>query len=267
MLQKTYQSMIRLLSIGTLSVGMFVSGASMVVPPVPVAMAAEAAATGSGQSSAAAEAAPESNPYADSTQCIYRAWDLAAEAGYKLPWFEGNAADWKTGAIERGYEVADSISPDVVHSVAVWDAGAGGASWAGHVGWVVEVQGDRFLVQDRNWIPAADDERWVTWEEGISFIKLEQPEPEAAPAEELAAAPAEDPAAQPAPAEEPAAQPAPAAAPAEEPAVDAPRALQALDLGQLWQAEAEHLLHPASLEDLAAEAWAELTLGALAPLM
>jgi len=115
---------------------------------------------------------PDSNPYADPTQCLYRAWDLAAQAGHKLPWFPGDAKDWRQGALGYGYEVVDTIDPSVVHSVAVWGPGVGGASWAGHVGWVVAVDGDRFLVQDRNWIPATDWEHWVTWVPGISFIKL-----------------------------------------------------------------------------------------------
>ncbi len=176
MLNKTYQSMIRLLSVGTISLGMLLSGAGLIVPPVPTALAQAAATAGEGGGSAHAQAIPDTNPYADPTQCVYGAWQFAAEAGHKLPWFAGNATDWKEGAREHGLEVVDTISPDVVHGIAVWHAGVGGTGSAGHVGFVEQVDGNRFLVKDRNWVPAADDERWVTWEEGISFIVLEKPQ-------------------------------------------------------------------------------------------
>jgi surface antigen len=227
---------------------MLLSGASLVVPPVPVAMAAQIASPDARGSEAEA---PESNPYADPSQCIYRAWDLAAEAGHKLPWFAGNAADWKEGALEHGYEVVDTIDPSVVNTVAVWESGAGGASWAGHVGWVVEVRGDQFRVQDRNWIPGADDERWVTWVEGISFIKLEEEKEE----EEQPQQPGETPAAAAAQTDAPTpeAAPEPAAAPqaVPEPGLAQPEvepapgpALQRVDLLQLALAEAARLLQP-----------------------
>lgn len=129
----------------------------------------------------AAPPIPQSNPYSNPTQCVYGAWLFAAEAGHKLPYF-GVAKNWRQAAIDYGYEVVDTIDPSVVHSVAVWGAGVGGVSWAGHVGWVLDVQGDRFLVRDRNWIPARDYEHWVTWQAGISFIKLGEPEsPEPTP--------------------------------------------------------------------------------------
>ncbi len=124
--------------------------------------------------SAAPSTAIEGNPYFDPTQCVYRAWELAVQAGYTLPYF-GNAAEWRQGAIDAGYDVVDSIDPSVAVSVAVWGSGVGGASYYGHVGWVVAVEGDQFLVQDRNWIPASDDERWVTWQPGIAFIRLGSP--------------------------------------------------------------------------------------------
>jgi len=159
-MNKRDQSTIRLLSIATVALGLLLWGAAS--PLVDLVRAD----------------VPDSNPYSDPTQCLYRAWDLAAQAGHKLPWFPGDAKDWRQGALSYGYEVVDTIDPSVVHSVAVWGPGVGGASWAGHVGWVVAVQGDQFLVQDRNWIPATDWEHWVTWVPGISFIKLGgEPEP------------------------------------------------------------------------------------------
>lgn len=165
-MNKRDQSTIRLLSTATVALGLLLFSATS--PAVPQVSADP----------------PSSNPYSDPTQCLYRAWDLAAQAGHRLPWFPGNARDWRQGAIRHGYEVVDRIDPSVVHSIAVWGGGVGGASWAGHVGWVVAVDGNRFLVQDRNWIPATDYEHWVTWVPGISFIKLgpaPAPPPKATP--------------------------------------------------------------------------------------
>ena len=194
----------RWLSVVTVSAGLVLAQASVLMPAASAVWAAEPGHTTTQTSHAQASAVPESNPYADSTQCVYRAWELAARAGHKLPWFAGDAKDWREGAIEHGLPVSDTIDPSVVHSVAVWDAGVDGAGYAGHVAWVVEVKGNRFRVQERNWVPATDTERWVTWQKGISFIKLEEPKP----------APAANPApAQAAPAREPAPAPqAPAAA-------------------------------------------------------
>jgi surface antigen len=153
-MNKHDQSTIRLLSVATVAVGLMLWAAAS---PMVALVRADP---------------PDSNPYSDPTQCLYRAWDLAAQAGHKLPWFPGDAKDWRQGALSYGYEVVDTIDPSVVHSVAVWGPGVGGASWAGHVGWVVAVDGNQFLVQDRNWIPATDWEHWVTWVPGICFIKL-----------------------------------------------------------------------------------------------
>lgn len=115
-------------------------------------------------------AVPESNPYLDPSQCVYLAWELAEQAGHRLPnW--GDAAEWRQGAIGSGYRVSDTLSPDAVNSIAVWGPGVGGTSYAGHVGWVLEVDGNRFLVRDRNW-DGYDSRRWVDWEPGISFIIL-----------------------------------------------------------------------------------------------
>lgn len=190
MLRKQYQSLVRLLSIATVSTGMLLAQANLVVPAVSTVWAAEPANATTQATHADTSSIPESNPYADSTQCVYRAWDLAAKAGHKLPWFAGNAKDWREGAIKHGLKVTDTIDPSVVNSVAVWDAGVGGAGDAGHVAWVVEVKGNRFRVQERNWIPASDGERWVTWEKGISFIKFEEPQP--AQTEPANAAPAQE---------------------------------------------------------------------------
>ena len=157
-------------------------------------------------------AIPESNPYEDSTQCTYRAWELAAQAGHRLPAF-GNAADWRQGAIAAGYEVSDTLTPACVDSVAVWGPGVGGASAYGHVGWVTQVRGDQFLVEDRNWIPATDDTRWVTWQPGMSFITFSHPEPVANAAASAATSDGAGgaPQAQPAPAERSRSPQAPAA--------------------------------------------------------
>ncbi len=190
MLRKHYQSLVRLLSIATVSTGMLLAQANLVVPAVSTVWAAEPATTTTQATHADTSSIPESNPYADSTQCVYRAWDLAAKAGHKLPWFAGNAKDWREGAKKHGLTVVDTIDPSVVNSVAIWDAGVGGAGDAGHVAWVVEVKGNRFRVQERNWIPASDGERWVTWEKGISFIKFDEPQP--AQAEPADAAPAQE---------------------------------------------------------------------------
>ena len=120
-----------------------------------------------------------SNPYEDSTQCTYRAWELAANAGHPLPRFY-NAENWRQAALDCGMKVEDTLTQNAVGGIAVWSAYTGGTGWAGHVGYVTKVDGNRFLVQDRNWVPATDTERWVEWEEGISFIILEQPTPEPA---------------------------------------------------------------------------------------
>ncbi len=225
-----HQSMVRLLSIATVSTGMLLARANFVTTAVST-VRAEAPAQTTQASHTSNDEIPESNPYADSTQCIYRAWQLAAQAGHKLPWFAGDAKDWKEGAIEHDLPVSDTIDPSVVGSVAVWQPGAGGASWAGHVGWVVEVKDNQFRVQDRNWVPAADDERWVTWEEGISFIKLEAPKPEPpkAPEPTPAAAPAD---------------PAPPAGPPPTPAVAPAAAVQSFDALQPADLAAPVIVQP-----------------------
>ncbi len=132
------------------------------------------------------------NPYEDSSQCTYRAWELAAQAGHILPRFY-DAGNWAQAAADAGYTVEDKLTADAVNSVAVFAPGAGGASWAGHVAWVTAVDGDRFYIKERNWSAGQDSERWVTWEPGISFIVF--PAAPAAPApaptpEPVAAAPA-----------------------------------------------------------------------------
>ena len=181
MRRKHQQPWSRLLSVVTVSAGLLLARANLVMPAVSTVRAAEPGHTTTQASHADTSAIPKSNPYADSTQCVYRAWELAARAGHKLPWFAGDAKDWREGAMEHGLKVSDTIDPSVVHSVAVWDAGVGGAGYAGHVAWVVEVKGNRFRVQERNWVAGTDTERWVTWEKGISFIKLEEPKPAPAP--------------------------------------------------------------------------------------
>jgi surface antigen len=146
----------------------------------------------------AAPATPEpsdvahTNPYEDPSQCTARAWDLAAGAGHKLPRFgDGNA--WRQAAIDHGYQVQDKLTEQSVNSVAVWDSYVGGTFDAGHVAWVTKVDLDhgRFYVQERNWSPGADSERWVDWEPGMSFIVFPAPPPAppaAAPAPASAAA-------------------------------------------------------------------------------
>ena len=172
--------MIRVLGAGVLSLALFVASLG---PVAGRERAVHAAATldASAQASVVsalpeAEEGPQQNPYSYPSQCTYRAWDLAAQAGHRLPKF-GDAADWRQGAIDAGYRVRDTLGPDCVGSVAVWRAGAGGASWAGHVAWVTAVDGNRFHVQERNWQPGRDGERWVTWVKGISFITFEEPDP------------------------------------------------------------------------------------------
>lgn len=132
---------------------------------------------------------PNTNPYSDPSQCVYLAWELAAEHGHKLPNF-GDAADWRQGAIDYGLTVNDNLTPEAVDGIAVWGPGVGGAGWAGHVGWVSEVKGGRFHVQERNWT-GGDSDRWVQWEEGMCFITFPKP----APAKPAVAAAAPTPAA------------------------------------------------------------------------
>ncbi len=110
---------------------------------------------------------PSGNPYIDSSQCVYRAWELAAAAGHPLPQF-GNACAWRQGALNCGYTVRDSLGAECVDSVAVWSSSV--APDYGHVGWVTAVDGNRFYVKDRNWIAGQDYEHWVDWQPGISFI-------------------------------------------------------------------------------------------------
>jgi len=111
---------------------------------------------------------PQSNPYGDSCQCTWYAWERAAQAGHKLPHW-GDAHCWNDGAGGcSGYSVTTQPVPN---SVAVWEPNKAGALAWGHVGWVIEVSGNRFRVQDRNWIaPCTDGDRWDDAEDGISFI-------------------------------------------------------------------------------------------------
>lgn len=170
--------MVRLLSIATVSTGLLLARANLVMPAVSTVLAAEPGNTTTQAAHADAPSVPESNPYADPSQCTAGAWDFAAQAGHKLPWFAGDATDWKQGAIEHGLKTSDTLDSSVVHGVAVWEGGVGGTGSAGHVGYVTEVKGDQFHVHERNWnAPGADGDRWVTWEKGISFIKLENPQP------------------------------------------------------------------------------------------
>ncbi|HOQ97854.1 MAG TPA: CHAP domain-containing protein [Anaerolineae bacterium] len=166
-MNKLYQSAIRLLTTAAVTASLLL-----------------VAAASPGAAPAIAAVIPETNPYHNPTQCVYRAWELAAAAGYKLPYF-GNAMNWRQGAIDAGYDVIDRVDPSCIYSVIVWGPSVGGVSSLGHVGWVVAVDGNRVLVQDRNWIPATDYEHWVEWVPGISFIRLggieaAQPEPTAA---------------------------------------------------------------------------------------
>ncbi len=164
-------------------------------PGLPVPDTARAAARGDNGNSRTAAINSDStpadatvlaqNPYEDSSQCTYRAWELAAQAGHVLPRFY-DAANWSQAAADAGYTVQDTLTPNAVNAVAVWASGAGGASWAGHVAWVTAVDGDRFYVKERNWSAGEDTERWVTWEQGISFIVFPSAPP--APAAEPAAA-------------------------------------------------------------------------------
>ncbi len=164
------QSGVRLRAMAVVAAGLLLLAARPGVAPVWAAPADELTLL---TSDSAAATLPETNPYSNPTQCVYRAWDLAAQVGHRLPYF-GNAALWRQGAIDAGYTVIDTLDASAVHSVAVWGSGVGGASVYGHVGWVVDVRDGEFLVQDRNWIAyGTDDERWVTWEPGISFIVLE----------------------------------------------------------------------------------------------
>ncbi len=176
MKHKYRSKMTHLLSVAALSLSLFFTPAAIAHPLTALAAAAagRAANTVAADTGAAEAAIPQANPYEDPSQCTFRAWELAAQAGHKLPGF-GDAYSWKQEAIDRGYTVSDTLDARAVNSVAVWDSGVGGASWAGHVGWVVAVDGDRFLVHDRNWAPAVDTERWVTWEPGISFIVFDSP--------------------------------------------------------------------------------------------
>ncbi|MDI7276890.1 MAG: CHAP domain-containing protein [Anaerolineae bacterium] len=196
MLEKSYRKVTRTLSVVLLSCTL------LLAQPAGIAQVAEAALppTEAGEQAAQMEAdappavqveVPGRNPYSDRRQCTYRAWELAAEAGHRLPKF-GNAANWRQGALDAGYTVSDLLTPECVNSVAVWQRGVGGASWAGHVAWVTEVRGDQFRIQERNWSWARDTERWVTWQKGISFIvfKEEAPPPPPAQSEPPATAPA-----------------------------------------------------------------------------
>ncbi len=167
----------RLLATGAMTVGFIVARPNLGpvaigrVNAEPADHSARSAARADKPGKAKGEEGPEFNPYDDPSQCTYLAWELAAQAGHRMPNF-GDAADWRAGAIASGYRVIDSLSPSAVDSVAVWGPGVGGASYVGHVGWVTAVDGDRFLVRDRNWF-GFDDERWVPWEPGISFITFD----------------------------------------------------------------------------------------------
>jgi surface antigen len=167
---KTRFKATRPLAIAALALGMLVARPNL--GPTPVVAARVVA----GASAVTVESAiPATNPYYDPSQCVYRAWELAAEHGHTLPDF-GDAANWRQAAIDDGYKVSDTLTPDAVDSVAVWGPSVGGAGWAGHVGWVTEVKGDQFHVLERNWV-GGDSDRWVQWQEGISFITFAKPAP------------------------------------------------------------------------------------------
>ena len=156
---------------GVMALGLVLLRSNLTAGPVTIVQA-----EGASSAQDAAYAIPSSNPYDDSTQCTYRAWELAAQAGHKLPWFPGNATDWRQGALNDGLYVVDKLDPSVVNSVAVWHSYVGGAGVYGHVAWVTAVSGDWFQVQERNWFSTgADDTRWVQWQQGISFIIFAQP--------------------------------------------------------------------------------------------
>ena len=166
MFDRIKKDTVRLLVLGVLALGLILLRPNLTAGPITVVKA-----EGVQSAQDAAHAVPNDDPYPDSTQCTYRAWQLAAQAGHKLPWFAGDATDWRQGALDDGLRVVDQLDPSVVNSVAVWHAGVGGAGDAGHVAWVTAVQSNQFQVQERNWNnPGADDTRWVQWEPGISFI-------------------------------------------------------------------------------------------------
>ncbi|MCL6432333.1 MAG: CHAP domain-containing protein [Anaerolineae bacterium] len=198
-LKEGYQKVTRALSVVMFSLNL------LLVQPVGITRVAESVQTAPMEARTEATTAtapavgveiPERNPYSDRRQCTYRAWELAAEAGHRLPKF-GNARNWRQGAIDAGYTVVDELTPECVDSVAVWQSGVGGASWAGHVAWVTEVRGDEFHIKERNWSWGRDTERWVKWQRGISFIVFREEQPPVPP---------EQPAPPPAPAPDPSPQ-------------------------------------------------------------
>ena len=162
----------RLVAVGAFALATALSYPVLDVSGVGAVRAAPVESTAAADTQSIAARIPERNPYEDPSQCTYFAWEMAAQAGHRLPDF-GDAGEWRAGAIACGYRVIERLSPSAVNSVAVWMPGVGGASPIGHVGWVTAVDGDRFFVKDRNWVPDGENGRWIQWEPGISFITFD----------------------------------------------------------------------------------------------
>lgn len=110
------------------------------------------------------------NPYAAyySNQCTYYAEQrMANQTGMYMPVY-GHAYQFASQASAGGWTVGTIPAPN---SVAVFPAGSFGSS-VGHVGWVVQVNGNKVRIQDYNWNfrGAIVTDHWITIPGGTQFI-------------------------------------------------------------------------------------------------
>ena len=117
------------------------------------------------------ECAPrDSNPYYEYPgECTWYAWEKAKDAGYKLPSW-GHAHNWDDAADYCGYDVGDEPKAG---SVVVYNPSVPNCDCPlGHVGWVADVEGNQFRIQDMNWGDGGERDEWVDAVPGLQFIYL-----------------------------------------------------------------------------------------------
>jgi surface antigen len=127
-------------------------------------------------------------PYASSTpdtvdswnfytrECTsFVAWRINNDLGIPFTNQYGNPAGGRWGNAEHWDDAAASIGLAVdgnpaAHSVAVWNPYVGGTGSAGHVAFVMSVNGDGTItVEEYNWASFAYDQRTIS-PSGLSFI-------------------------------------------------------------------------------------------------
>lgn len=141
-----------------------------------------------GFSSASASVGSNDYPYASSApdtvdqwnfytrECTsFVAWRINNDLGIPFTNQYGNPAGGRWGNAEHWDDAAASIGIGVdgnptANSVAVWDPGVGGVGSAGHVAFVMSVNGDGTInVEEYNWVSFAYDQRTIS-PSGLHFI-------------------------------------------------------------------------------------------------